>query len=59
MLPWNSGINPTGVLDSDWLMALAHVIICKIAVVTIVMTSVGEYDTETDDNQFYDVLFLF
>ena len=27
MLPWNSGLNPTGFLDSDWLTALAHVVI--------------------------------
>ena len=24
---WNSGINSTGILDSDWLTALTHVII--------------------------------
>ena len=27
---WNSGINSTGILDSDWLTALTHVIMTKI-----------------------------
>ena len=27
MLPWNSGINSTGILNADWLTAPTHVII--------------------------------